>query len=135
MKKLFSGWKSKLIFYLSIQMSTLNANALPFHPNAASFTRYANSQWGKWSDPSLIVYFSNLGNCTYDYFAGQESYSCRSGYARIKDGFSSRVCRISVEYEKSNGLRYQEGQCRPLKLNERCWAISCLVEGLLGPQL
>ncbi len=118
-----------------VGLLNVDALALPFQPNPAAFTRYANAKWGKWSDPSLVVYFSNLGSCDYTYYSGYESYSCESGYARIKDGFSSRVCRVSLNYDKSNGLQYKEGQCRPLKLSERCWAPSCLIEGLLGPQL
>ncbi len=100
-------------------VSTSAARALPFSPDPISFAGYLNSSRG-WYDRTLKIRFESLGNCEYNYLIGYEYYTCRIGYARIKDGISERKCRVTVQYDgSSRQTGYNEYECRKVSYEEK----------------
>ena len=98
--------------------------AMPFTPDPISFASYLNSI-RSWSDRSLTVRFENLGKCEYFYNGGSEAYVCYQGYAKIRDQFSSRLCRVKVWYnwKGDRSSSYEESECRDFNAREQGGAL------------
>ena len=90
--------------------------AMPFSPDPISFGGYLS--YTNWGDPSLTIRFEHLGNCTYDYGYGVESYSCETGYAVIKDAYSRQKCRVKAWFDGTRSY-YNKYECRDLKTPEQ----------------
>jgi len=95
---------------------TSTAVSMPFSPDPKSFGGYLS--YTNWGDPSLTIRFEHLGNCTYDYSYGVETYSCKTGYAVISDAYSKQKCRIQAVYNGTNSS-YDKYECRDLKVPEK----------------
>jgi hypothetical protein len=113
----------KRLVYISVLMSSFafanHANAMPFSPDPISFAGWLNQQNGKsfWYDRSMIVKFEHLGNCEYSFAYGSENYSCKVGYATIKDNIRNQKCRVYVEYTGGK-VNLRDYECRNLAIKE-----------------
>ena len=82
------------------------AYALPFQPNAASFTKYINSL--DWEDGKKRT-FSGLRGCEYSDFTGTmlglQFYKCRHGYVKIQDPVRGGIfCELQPIHSPLDGI-------------------------------
>ena len=89
---------------------------MPFSPDPVSFSGYLS--YTNWGDPSKTIRFEHLGNCSYDYSYGTETYKCDTGYAFIKDAYKTEKCRIDAWYDGKNSY-YRKLECRDVPIPER----------------
>ena len=108
-----------LITGLIVIATPLAGHAMPFSPDPISFAGWLNNA-PSWTDRSLKIKFENLGACSYSYFMGSESYSCKIGYAYISDGMGARKCRVETNYNGTDRqANYNQYDCRSLTTEER----------------